>query len=188
MNIEESLVALKRLLSLIEAESAAQCEYSSARAQLKNATDFYLTKLNEFDNANKPGFIVEKIGEEPVAPHGLIKLALPVYLSKKKKYAEAKAFYDRAYPLAEAAYRERFNDERTALAAEDKVEQAKAIAIAQTAVDSAKEKYDLAAQVLADDRTLNQKFKELEIVQQLIEFFEDGRVESLKEAINLWYS
>lgn len=187
MNIEESVVALKRLLSLIEAESAAQCEYSSARAQLKNAIDFYPSKLSKFDAENKPGFIAEKIGEEPVAPHGLIKLALPVYLSKKKKYVEAKEFYDRAYPLAEAAYRERFNDERTALAAEDKVEQTKAIAIAQISVDSAKEKYDLAVQALDDDRTLNQKFKELGIVKQLIEFFEDGRVESLKEAINLWY-
>ena len=42
-------------------------------------------------------------------------------------------------------------------------------------------------QALAEDSTVNQKFKEAEIVQQLIEFFEEGRVESLKEAINLWY-
>ena len=187
MNIDESLIALNILLSLIEAESVAECEYSSAKEQLKNATDFYKPKLAVFDDANKPGFIAEKIGEKPIAPHGLIKLALPVYLSKKKKYDEAKAFYDRAYPLAEAAYREKFNDERKALAEKDKTEQTEAIAIAQAAVERAKEKYDLASKALADDCTLNQKFKETEIVKQLIEFFEEGRVESLKEAINLWY-
>ena len=187
MNTNDSINALKHLLTLIMDENATMRDYALAKEHLKNATDFYATKLGAFDDANKPGFIAEKIGKEPVAPHSLIKLALPVYLSKKKKYIEAKEFYDRAYPLAEAAYRERFNNERTALAAEDKVEQAKAIAIAQISVDSAKEKYDLAVQALADDRTLNQKFKELGIVKQLIEFFEDGRVESLKEAINLWY-
>lgn len=187
MNANESVVALKHFLSLIEEESAAQREYALAREHLKNVTDFYATKLGAFDEANKPGFIAEKLGEEPVAPHGLIKLAVPVYLSKKKKYNEAKAFYDRAYPLAEAAYREKFNDERAALAAEDKVEQAEAIEKAQAIVDTTKKKYDLAVQALAEDSTVNQKFKEAEIVQQLIEFFEEGRVESLKEAINLWY-
>ena len=136
MNANESVVALKHLLSLIEEESAAQREYALAREHLKNVTDFYATKLGAFDEANKPGFIAEKLGEEPVAPHGLIKLAVPVYLSKKKKYNEAKAFYDRAYPLAEAAYREKFNDERAALAAEDKVEQAEAIEKAKAELEA----------------------------------------------------
>lgn len=187
MNHDETLTALKHLLSLIEAEHTAQQGYALALEHLKNATDFYVTKLGAFDEANKPGYIAEKIGAEPIAPHGLIKLAVPVYLSRKKKYIDAKNFYDRAYPLAEAAYREKYSAERATLAAEDKVEQAEAIEKAQARVKMAKEDYDLAAQALAENNTLNRKFKEADIIQQLIEFFEEGRVETLKEAINLWY-
>lgn len=187
MNTNDSINALKHLLTLIMDESAAMRDYASAKEHLKNVTDFYATKLGAFDEANKPGFIAEKIGEEPIAPHGLIKLAVPVYLSKKKKYAAAKEFYDKAYPLAEAAYRERFNEERTALAAQDKVEQAEAILAAQISVETEKKKYDMAAEALAADCTVNQKFKDAAIIRQLIEFFDEGRVETLKEAINLWY-
>ena len=61
MNANESVVALKHLLSLIEEESAAQREYALAREHLKNVTDFYATKLGAFDEANKPGFIAEKL-------------------------------------------------------------------------------------------------------------------------------
>ena len=187
MNRDESLAALKHLLSLIEEENNKKYEYFSAQERLKKATNSYATRLGAFDDAHKPRFIANKIGEKPVKPNGLIKLVVPVYLSQKKKYIEAKEFYDRAYPLAEAAYREKYKDERNVLATQDKVEQAEAITRAQTNVEIAKKNYELAAQVVVEDCTVNQKFKEVEIVLQLITFFEEGRVDSLKEAINLWY-
>lgn len=187
MNRDESLAALKHLLSLIEEENNKKQEYLSAQKCLKKATSSYATRLGAFDDAHKPRFIADKIGEKPVKPHGLIKFVVPVYLSKRKKYMEEIKFYYQEYAWAEAAYREKYKDERNALATQDKVEQAEAITRAQTNAETAKQKYDLAVQALVDDCTVNQKFKEVEIVQQLITFFEEGRVDSLKEAINLWY-
>ena len=147
----------------------------------------YPSKLKKFDDEHKDAFITGRIGPKPIKPSGVIKLAIPVYLVKKSKYETAIANYDRMYPLAEATYREKYASERAQLAEEDKNEKQQAISSQETTVAVIQKKYETAKAAFEDNDLLSDRLKSKDIVSQLIEFFEDHRADTLKEAINLWY-
>ena len=127
MEKTEAMEKLGELLQIINDFENAEKKYKDAEKSLNFTKYRYSSKLDKFDNEHKTRFVAEKIGLKPQKPHGAIKLAVPVYLVKKSKYKSDKANYDRLYPLAEAAYREKYADERKRLAEEDKIEQKKEI-------------------------------------------------------------
>ena len=121
MEREESIERLKLLLQKIDDYDNAKEALRNKEKSLHQVVYNYPSKLVAFDKKNKPGFIEEKIGTAPIKPHGAIKLVLPVYFAKKAKYEKAYAEYHKLLPLAEAAYREEFAEERNALIEQDKI-------------------------------------------------------------------
>lgn len=187
MEKTEALEKLNELLLLFDEYENAARSFQEAKNALSATKHNYPSKLGKFDAEHKDTFIIGKIGEKPIKPTGAIKLAVPVYLLKKSKYETAIANYERVYPLAEAAYKEQYADERTQLADEDKIEQQEAIRDKKTIVESSKEKYETAKAAFEANTLLSDRLKSKDIVLQLIDFFKDHRADTLKEAINLWY-
>lgn len=188
MDIVEIEGNLRSLLdTLIEKDHCLKA-LTESEADVSNITHHFLGKLDEYDREHKDTFITEKIGKAPIKPKGLIKIAVPVYLAKKTKYEKAMLTYQKLYPLAESAYREEHQAARTSLAQQDEIEKEAALRSAQEVFRTAKERYDAIKQKLDADNTLSAKFKTVEIVSEILEYFEDGRVETIKEAVNLWYN
>ena len=187
MDSIESIKKLNELLQIIKNYEYAENTYQNANKSLNKAKYNYQSKLSKFDNEHKDKFIADKIGMRPSKPHGAIKLAVPVYLIKKSKYQNDKENYNRMYPLAEAAYREKYAAERNRLADADRIEQANDIKDKEAKLAISKSELETAKIALDSIDFLSDKLKSKEIVVQLIDYFKDHRVDTLKEAVNLWF-
>ena len=187
MEREEILSELRVLLSIIQIADEKTAVLSEAENELARANEFSGDRLRSFDEANQDAFIKARIGEEPHKPKGLIKLAVPVYMSRKKDYEKALAEYRKAYDETFQAYLEAYADQRKALEQEDAEERSRKIQSAQSVKFKAEEQVRQALELLNANTLLSDRLKTTESVSCLIEYFEDSRVDTLKEAVNLYY-
>lgn len=184
--VQELLSKLHTLLKTINEYNLASQKMVKAEKNLMAST-LHSSRLRDFDSIHMEQFIEEKIGPPPTEPNGLIKLLIPVYLIQKSQYDSAHATYDKIRPLAESAYREAFYSEREALRIQDEEEENTKLKEARKALDAAEAKVKEIKQKLDSDSTINSSLKKKEIIEKLILYLEEGRAESLKEAINLFY-
>lgn len=187
MDKYECIQALKELLAQIEQLATATLELNEAKENLGKLRTKPLSAVSDFDVTHKKVFIASRAGVEPVKPKGAIKVAIPIYLSKMKAYDKEYAEYMVRYHKAEKEYYAEFKDTREKLDSEEKAELSFAIQLAEEAFSHTTEAYQLAATVLNANETVSAKLKDATIVATLIEYFQDQRVDSIKDAVNLYY-
>ena len=187
MDRSECIQLLRKLLTQIEQFTTAKTELDEAKEHLIGLRAKPLSAVSDFDVAQKDIFIEKRAGAAPVKPKGAIKLAVPLYLSKKKAYEKERAEYTARYNKAEQEYYAEFKDTREKLESEEKAELAFEIQLAEAAVTKANEAYQVSAAVLSDSYIVNDKLKDADIIQTLIEYFQDQRADTMKEAVNLYY-
>lgn len=187
MDRNECIQVLKELLSQIKHFKAAEKELHEAEESLTMLRKKPLSAVTNFDDTNKEQYIASRIGHAPDKPKGIIKLAFPMYLAKKKEYKKAYADYMIRYQETEKAYYIEFKDKREKLDSEEKASVAFEIQLAEQTVSKCKEKYQAAATTLNDNDTVSAKLKNEAIIVTLIEYFQDQRADSIKEAVNLYF-
>ena len=183
---QELLIKLKALLHIIEEYDLASQERVEAQQALSSPS-LEPSHLKDFDAAHMEQFIKEKIGTRPTEPNGIIKILVPVYLSKKSQYAAAHATYEKIRPLAEAAYRETYQTQREELRIQDEVEKTSLIKTARSRLEAAKVRVVNVEEKLRADDTVSVSLKKKDTIERLISYLEEGRADNLKEAVNLFY-
>lgn len=187
MDKQEAVKQLLVLLTDLESQRREKAALDRARTNLNSIQYSFRTKLDSYDERNKAAYISQKIGEEPVKPKGLIKLAVPVYMAKKSKYEKAIVEYRKQYALAEKAYYYDNQEKRAALEATAEQEKKDAIAAAEAEYQRANRVFQELSSRIEANTIVTEKYKRIEIVSVLIDYLRDGRADSIKEALNLWH-
>lgn len=187
MDKSEALNRLQTLLRELSDYEAVSALLNYHNSELNRLIHAYPSKLKLFDDEHHDVFIKERVGSKPVAPHGAIKIAVPIYLLKRKEYKKAFWAYSEKVSIAEEDYKEYFANERDSLIKQDKIEQAKAIEKKRSEIETIELSYNKARAVVENDDVLGESMKTKEIVSALISFLQNNRADTLKEAVNLWY-
>lgn len=187
MDRNEYIQALKELIAQIKHLAAVEKELREAEENLMMLRKKPLSAVSEFDKATKSKYIESRAGHAPAKPKGAIKLALPIYLSKKKAYEKEYADYMIRCEEAEKAYYIEFKDIREKLESEEKASVTFEIQLAEQTVSRIKGDYQLAATSLNNNEIVSANLKDETIIATLIEYFQDQRVDNMKEAINLYF-
>ena len=187
MDRNECVQVLKELLTQLERLSAVEKELQEAQESLSLLRKKPLSAVSDFDDAKKEEYIESRIGRAPDAPKGAIKLAVPMYLSKKKAYKKAYADYIIRHQEAEKAYYTEFKDIREKLESEEKASVAFEIQRAEQTLSGIKVDYQIAETSLNNNTIVSAKLKDKAIITTLIEYFRDQRVDNIKEAVNLYF-
>lgn len=186
MDKSDCIRCLEKILDQTKQLTATIIELEEAKEHLKNLRTKPLVAKSNFDTTKKDAFIEERIGIAPKAPKGAIKLAVPLYISKKiyeKEYAK----YVTSYKKSEQEYYAEFKDVREKLESEEKSALAYKIQFAEENVSNANEAYQTAKAALSANGIISNKLKDADIIQTLIEYFQNQRVDTIKEAVNLYY-
>ena len=187
MDKAEAVERLQLLIDEIDEFEFASLDLPVAEAELEDAKNRHFSYLADFDKQHKAAFIKERAGNKPKRPNLATILIVPVYRSQKARYKEENAEYKKRLSDAEEAYKKHYSDERKKLKEQDASERAIAIRDAENALSTARNAYTIAKDNLDNDGLLSTKMKTRAVACKLLEFFEDGRVDTLKEAINLWF-
>lgn len=184
--VQELSVKLHELLLAIEEYELADQEMFSIQQSLYSPS-LQPSNLKKFDSDHMEQFIEKKIGVRPVEPDGLIKLLVPVYLIQKAQFDVAIATYNKMRPLAEAAYREEYTMQREQLRKQDEYEKNNMLITANNRIAAVKKKLAAAKERIDANNIVSTNLKKKNIIIKLISYFEEGRADNLKEAVNLYY-
>ena len=187
MDSMEILQALKELRDKIHRFEIINSELENNLAALNRAKARQPRAVGDFDSYNKDLYIHDRIGQAPEKPKGIVKLAIPVYRSKMKVYEKEYAEYKARYNSCERDYYNEYAQKRHELEIEEKKAIENGIHQAEKSFESTKLRFSSAEKELHEDTVLNEKYKKLDIVDQLIGYFEDERVDSIPNALNLYY-
>lgn len=176
---------LENLYRLSSTYEAAQCSVTSAQIALKTAQSYSPSRLATFDSTYKENFIRNEIGEKPKAPSKWN----PLNHTKKRKDAIQKSIadYEQKRTSAEAAYYKKYQEKRQSFKEQDRADKVSKIAIAQENLSSATSVLVSSQQDWESDTLLSSRLRNAHTIKKMLEFFEDGRVDNLKEAVNLYY-
>lgn len=187
MDSQEILQALKELRDKIHRFEIINSELENNLAALNRARARQPRAVGDFDSYNKDLYILDRIGKAPEKPKGIVKLAIPVYRSKMKAYEKEYAEYKARYNSCERDYYNEYAQKRHELEIEEKKAIENGIHQAEKNFEETKLRFSSAEKELHEDNILNEKYKRLDIVDQLIGYFEDERVDSIPNALNLYY-
>ena len=146
-----------------------------------------LTEVKKYDSENKSKYIKAKIGEKPVEPSKLVMLAIPLYIKKKNEYDVALKKYQDDYKVAETEYYDEHRSRRKELDAKDRVNRKNAIDKLKKTKQKITEKCSEYKKNIDDEKILGGNIKTYENVCKILGYISDGRVDSIKEAVNLLF-
>lgn len=185
--MERSIILdeLRKLSEISVGYEKAQLAVKDAKSDLEKAKNYQPSRLTAFDQANKKKFIVDQVGASP-KPLGKWN---PLNLSKKKREAAQDAIseYERQARLVEKSYYKQNENARESLKREDDEDKANRINEANRKLAWAEEKCNLSKSGWELDTLLSERLRNSETINEIIVFFEDGRVDTMKEAVNLFY-
>lgn len=187
MENNEILAKLKELLTKSVNYDRLLEETKIHHSELEKAKKRCPSAVADFDRNNMEKYIVSKIGQKPEKPAGLLKLAVPVYLAKKKEYEKSLEEYNVQYSYYQKKYYDAFAEKRKKLDEEEKAEIEQCIQVATAKFNVVKAELSSAEEEMNSDETVGPKLKNTAAISKLIEYFQEQRVDSLKEAINLYY-
>ena len=187
MEDKEIVQALQALHEKTRRYEQLEQELAIKRDVLHRARSRQPMAVYRFDETHKDSYIKERVGAAPEQPGGILKLAVPVYRAKKKEYEKKYAEYKMRYSRCEEDYYKEYAVERKKIEETERKEIDISIQSAEKSFEEGKEKLEKAKRELYEDSTLSANLKRQEIVAQLIQYFENGRVSSIKEAVNLYY-
>lgn len=176
---------LKRMLSALSDLEIAETEFYTAEGRLHS--NHNPMHLKHFDDMYLENYVEARIGKKPEAPGKLKVLLLPLYLKQKAQYEAAMAEYNDARPMVEEEYRKEYWEQREALRIQDENEETKNTEEAEKQYHDAENRLSFARKRVEEDDTVASTLKKKEIIEKLILYLEEGRADTWKEAINLYY-
>lgn len=184
---EEELLALQHLRIKVQDLKAIENKLAADDKALRKAQSRYPSAVEVFDREHKSKYIADRIGDEPQKPAGIIKIVIPAYRAKMKAYEQEHARFLSQYNEAEKKYFAEFSDQRKKIESEEAAEIAFDIQAAEKQFRVTKAECDIARAALEADDLLSEKLQKVEIVDELITYFQDQRADSMKEAVNLYF-
>ena len=185
MTKKEIMTGLENLMEKLSVLEEKEQRLAEAERDLQEARERKLTAVMEFDRITKPLYIKSQAGEEPEKPTGLLNQAPVISHVKKKGYEDAMEAYQAKCRKAEQKYEQVYAEKRKALLEEERKEKEEAIRLAKEKRDLAESEWNKADQALDDDTLLGKRYQAKDAVERMIKFFQDDRVDTIKEAINL---
>ena len=163
----------------------AQKSVEKAIEAKKATEEFVPSNLSSFDATHLSQYIQNIVGDEPKRGSKWN----PLNHTKKKKEEVRVAFeeYERKVSKAKEQYYEEYKQQREELLSKDSFEKSQKLKEASEMFDSAVEQKNKAEQLWNGNTLLSERLKNSQTITRLIEYFDDGRVDTLKEAINLYY-
>lgn len=185
MEKQQLIEQLKELEEITELYDSALEKVKAAKDKLTSAELFVPKLLKEFDFTYKNDFIIQKIGEEPKS----LGKWNPLNLSKKKRESvrATKEEYARKRVEAETEYYRLNENKRNMLKVKDEEAKKNRIINAKKQLHEAEANFDRVSLLWKQDELLSDRLRNSVVIRKLIEFFEDGRVDTMKEAVNLYY-
>ena len=187
MNKSETIEALKSLLELLKKKESAQQELVRAESLLQSAFNSPNNAVETYDTYHLEPYIESKIGAKPQKPTGILNQTLIVSPAKKKAYKNELATYEQLRIQAEREYYNEHAEIRTKIRKDELLETEKKIKGAVAIRDEKKQFLENKESEIRSVDFLTEKYKTLPIVQELLDYFLDDRVDSLREAINLHF-
>lgn len=183
----ELIEELKGLLTIIIEYKQAEYEYEQATAMRKGVVRHSRPRVKDFDELHEHLFLREKLGDKPTMPHGAIKLLPPVYLAQKHQYKQAIDKYEAQKQSALVEYEKTYEEKRSELAEMDKLDNQKAIDDAEEKLVIAERNWNKAKLAFQANNIVASSLKKQNVVEKLIAYLEEDRVETLRDAINMYY-
>lgn len=168
----------------IQYEEATK-NFENANESKKIAEEYIPSNLSSFDLKYQKQYIKNVAGEEP-KPESKWN---PLNHTKKKKEKIRSALeeYNQKVAIAKEQYFEEYKSKREELKLKDKDEKDQKIKNADEILTSATDQKNKAEKAWKENTLLSERLRNTQTIKRLIDYFDDGRVDSLKEAINLYY-
>lgn len=181
----ECYLRLEQLLKVTSEYENDSSMIEKLSREVNNAELYTPSNLRSFDDMHQESFILSIVGEKPKKSSKWI----PWNNTKRKKdeYADAQMQYKKKREAALQEYKKRYLIERSELREKDTSEKTKIISMAKSAYDAAEEKYQISKTNWEHDTILSPRLRKSNIIQKLMNYLEDGRADSLKEAVNKYY-
>ena len=181
------LSKLNNLLELIQAYNLAKEKLEEAEKECQRIKFHYNSNaLEVFDSTHLEPYIESKLGEKPKHQDGVIN-SVKNALRTRNSYSVKLKQYKKNRQSIENEYYKEYAEERQKIIDTEKQKQEDAFKTASDIFERLKSPYQQAKEQLELDMTVSGKFKSEDTVKELILYFTEGRVTSMKEAINLWY-
>lgn len=176
---------LKKLEEVSFNYEKALKDEEKAKDELILAESYISSRLSTFDGHYKNKYVLEKIGEKP-KPLGKWN---PLNLSKKKREAVVASIeeYSKKKAKAEEEFYQLNEKKRKALEKEDVDDKVNRISVAKEKLNLAEEHLKRVRLAWKQDELLSERLRNTTTIRKVLEFFEDGRVDTMKEAVNLYY-
>lgn len=181
----EIIESLSKLADISAQYETALNEYREAKQNMRLAEEYTPNRVVTFDAQNKSKYVYEQIGDGPK------KLGKwnPLKLSKKKRdavYAARKAYFKNKAET-EKQYYIVYENKRNELKKEDDEDKAGRILDAQNNLQNSEKIFQSAKNLWEQDTLLSERLRNENTIRKMLMFFEDGRVDSMKEAVNLYF-
>lgn len=181
-NLLSELKAIEKIS--IEYELALN-EIEIAKKELKKAEAYTPSRLKKFDKQNKSKFIIQHIGKQPKSlgkwnPLRLSKKVRESVLEEKKQYFEKKI-------KSEELYFKVNEKKRMELKQQDITDKTSRVSQAKINLNRCKEKLASIKPNWENITLLSERLRNSDTIKQMIIFVEDGRADTIKEVINLYF-
>ena len=183
INILKELKELQQLLNLKETKETLLSDVQKA---LNADYDKVFCKLEQFDSVMKKNYISSKTGEKPVyvAP----KLRLPNFIKRAKDEYQAKLDkYNETYKQTEQEYYYCFKEKRAKLKNEDERDKTEYINQLREKQFKAEKELEYILNSLETTTIISKTYWKEIVVLKIISYFENNRVDTMKEAINMFH-
>jgi chromosome segregation ATPase len=182
MKKNEELTLLKQLLADIELAESLEKKVRSAAEKKEKASQCQPKALAEFDEENLEAYVASRLGAQPVKPKFGI-----AYRARKTEYEQALAEYQqRDSDLRQQYYRD-YEETRRKLEDREKEKIAADLAKAEEKLTELNSQLEEIRNKLNENDILSSRLKNRRTVSTLIGYFEDRRVDTIKEAVNLMF-
>lgn len=186
MDRNEELAALRLLRERIRACDRAREETEQAAERLRKAETRRPVAVEDFDRAHKETYVISQIGRAPVRPRETVEVT--VVDRTRKRFEKDFADYKKKYERFSEAYYEDYAEQRGKLEEEEQARIAEGVENSKQEYEEILAREESAKQVLDADDTLGDDFKTLDTVDVLIGYIQDRRADSVKEAMNLYFT
>lgn len=192
---KESYIKLKELLNKLENYEADTVIVEKLTCEIEMIEKEIEDRVAKFDEEHKEPFIsqlVEKPKRIPVwvkvsSVFLLLIFSIPLFVYDAIKYKKKIKIYNEEYLKAEFEYFEKYKKQREELLLLENEESEKATLNLKEKLKIAIANQSESARKIVSDKTVTDDLKNVKDIKLMIEYFDYGRVESLKEAINLLF-
>ncbi len=186
MDRNDELNALRLLRERIRAHDRARAETEQTAEKLRKAESRKPTAVDAFDRAHKETYVISQIGRAPLRPRETVEVT--VVDRTRKRFEKDFADYKKKYDRFSEAYYEDYAEQRRRLEEEERAQITEEVENSKQEYEEMLAREESAKQVLDADDTLGEDFKTLETVDVLIGYIQDRRADSVKEAMNLYFT